>query len=39
LAEEQREMLFAALAGAIAAHGGEFELAYEVHLYAAKRSP
>jgi ubiquinone/menaquinone biosynthesis C-methylase UbiE len=38
LAEPQREALFAALAGAIAAHGGEFELAYEAHLYLAKRS-
>ena len=38
LAEPQREALFAALAGAIAAHGGEFELAYEAHLYTAKRS-
>jgi SAM-dependent methyltransferase len=38
LAEPQREALFAALAAAIAAHGGEFELAYEAHLYTAKRS-
>jgi SAM-dependent methyltransferase len=38
LAEAQREALFAALAGAIAAHGDKFELAYEAHLYLAKRS-
>jgi len=38
LAEPQREALFSALAVAIAAHGGEFELAYEAHLYTAKRA-
>jgi hypothetical protein len=38
LAERQREALFSALATAIAAHGGEFELAYEAHLYTAKRA-
>ncbi|WP_349957757.1 methyltransferase domain-containing protein [Rhizobium sp. ZPR3] len=36
LAEDQREALLSALADAINAHGGEFELRYETHLYLAK---
>ncbi len=37
LADEQREALLGAIAEVIAAHGGEFELRYETHLYLAKR--
>ncbi|HEX8045582.1 class I SAM-dependent methyltransferase [Rhizobium sp.] len=37
LADGQREALLAEIAEAIAAHGGEFELRYETHLYLAKR--
>ncbi len=37
LADEQREALLGAIAEAIAAHGGEFELRYETHLYMARR--
>jgi SAM-dependent methyltransferase len=38
LAEDRREALLTELADAINAHGGEFELRYETHLYLAKRS-
>lgn len=37
LADGPREALLGAIAEAIAAHGGEFELRYETHLYLAKR--
>ncbi|NLR95401.1 methyltransferase domain-containing protein [Rhizobium sp. P38BS-XIX] len=37
LAEDQRQALLSALADAINAHGGEFELRYQTHLYLAKR--
>ena len=37
LADEQREALLGAIAEAITAHGGEFELRYETHLYLARR--
>lgn len=39
LPDGQRETLLSALAGAIAAEGGKFELHYETHLYLARRSP
>lgn len=38
LAEDRREALLSGLADAINAHGGEFELHYETHLYLAKRA-
>ena len=38
LADAQRDALLAAIAAAITAHGGEFELRYETHLYLARRS-
>lgn len=38
LPPEQREALLAAIAEAILAHGGEFELRYETHLYMARRA-
>ncbi|SCB14302.1 class I SAM-dependent methyltransferase [Rhizobium hainanense] len=38
LTEDQRQALLSGLADAINAHGGEFELHYETHLYLAKRS-
>ncbi|AYG58491.1 class I SAM-dependent methyltransferase [Rhizobium jaguaris] len=38
LPHEQREVLLSEIADAITAHGGEFELHYETHLYLAKRS-
>lgn len=37
LADTQREVLLRAIATAITAHGGEFELRYETHLYLARR--
>jgi 2-polyprenyl-3-methyl-5-hydroxy-6-metoxy-1,4-benzoquinol methylase len=37
LLDEQRELLLGAIAETIAAHGGEFELHYETHLYMARR--
>jgi SAM-dependent methyltransferase len=37
LADDRREALLAAIAEVITAHGGEFELRYETHLYLAKR--
>lgn len=38
LPPEEREALLSAIADAINAHGGEFELRYETHLYLARRS-
>ena len=38
LPPEQREMLLAAIAEAITAHGGKFELPYQTHLYMARRT-
>ncbi|MGY5779489.1 class I SAM-dependent methyltransferase [Rhizobium sp. LEGMi135b] len=38
LTEDRREALLSGLADAITAHGGEFELHYETHLYLAKRA-
>ncbi|WP_047463185.1 trans-aconitate 2-methyltransferase [Rhizobium rhizogenes] len=37
LADEHRELLLGAITETIAAHGGEFELHYETHLYMARR--
>jgi len=37
LADDRREALLAAIAEVITAHGGEFELRYETHLYLARR--
>jgi len=37
LADERKEALLDAIAEAIAAYGGEFELRYETHLYMARR--
>ncbi|MFK0163610.1 methyltransferase domain-containing protein [Rhizobium sp. NPDC090279] len=38
LPTEERETLLSAIADAITAQGGEFELRYETHLYLARRS-
>lgn len=38
LPPEEREALLSVIAAAINAHGGEFELRYETHLYLARRS-
>ncbi|MBM7045324.1 MULTISPECIES: bifunctional 2-polyprenyl-6-hydroxyphenol methylase/3-demethylubiquinol 3-O-methyltransferase UbiG [Rhizobium] len=38
LPPEEREALLSAIADTINAHGGEFELRYETHLYLARRS-
>jgi SAM-dependent methyltransferase len=35
----RREALLAAIADAVAAQGGKFEMSYETHLYMARRSP